>query len=291
MLRKLLFRNGIRVATTTFAALPLILMMSACGDDKATNPPAPALTMSVGCNNGLAALTVRNTGGPMNQASRFVVTCDDGYCDTLMLSLGANDSMSCELCNVHGDVTVTNAEWALEATAATCLSDHFELLVGDVSLQSLVPSPFFSHTYLGCAYSFDLQNLAAGQRTAELLPADNGLTLRCVFSNLTGNFSAPSPGGLCPGITGSITITSVVVTTEIDFGSGDDPQVTLEETEATINGLTVNVDGLFGWAVELIIGAMQDSFTNAIEEDLAAQINTQAPDLNALVIVNTACAE
>lgn len=287
MIRKLLFRNGIRVATTAFAGLLLILMMSGCGDDKSTNPPAPALTMSVGCNNGLIDLVVRNAGGAMNQASRFVVSCDDGYCDTLMLSVGANDSMSCQLCNVHGDVTVTNVEWGLEAVGAACLSELFQDLVASVNLQSFVPSPLDEVMISVCPYKVYMQNLTSNQRTTELIPTESGLTVKFVLSNVTGDLWV-TDNGPCPDITGDITISSIVVTTEVDFGEGD---VTFGETEAAINNLVVNVDGIFGWIVEIVVRGMQDDFTPEIEGGIAAQINALAPDPNDFVTVNTACVE
>jgi hypothetical protein len=295
MLKKLLSLAVTGLATAlapALAALLVMLLISGCGDDKSTSPPPnPALTMSVECNNGLVDLTVRNTGGAMNQSSPFCANFADGHCDTLMLGLGNNDSMSCRLSNIHGDVSVTNDEWDLEAAGGGCLSAYFQSILASVNLDSLIPSPLGQQTVILCTYTVDLQHLTVNQATAELVPTDDGLTLRFVFSNITGNFSAPSPGALCADLTGNIAISSLVVETDIDLGGGDDPQITLGETEATINGLVVNVDGLFGWVVEIIVSSMQGDFTPAIENNIATQINSHVPDLNALVIVNTGCAE
>lgn len=282
-----------RCGWPALTALLLILLVPGCGDDKPTIPkPAPKISMSLECDNGLIDLTVRNSGGAMPESSLFVAAFADGQSDTLVLSLANNDSTTCQLSNVHGDVTVTCEKWNLEATTGDCLADYFESLVASVELGSLVTSPVAEVPVLLCTYKIYLSNLNSNNLTFQLIPRDSGLTLRYVYSNITADLAATSPGLLCADLTGNIAISSIVVETHVDIGEGDDPQVTLGGSEATINGFQVNVDGAFGFVVELITGWFQGSFTSAMENAIVTAISSHVgSDLSGLVIVNTGCAE
>ncbi|MCX6834174.1 MAG: hypothetical protein NTW07_03410 [candidate division Zixibacteria bacterium] len=274
--------------------LLLILLVSGCGHDNPTTPnkPGPAVSMSLESTNGHIGLTVRNSGGPMSGPSNFVAAFADGQSDTLVLSLADNDSTTCLLSNVHGGVTVTNEEWHLEATTGDCLAEYFESLFASVDMGSLVPSPVAEVPFLLCTYEIYLNSFNSDQPTFQLIRTDNGLTLRTVYSNITWGFAAPSPGALCVDITGNIAISSVVVDTHIDIVEGDDPQVTLGSSEATINGFQVNVNGTFGFIVEWITDWFQGTFTSTMEDALVAAISSNVgSDLSGLVIVNTGCAE
>lgn len=283
----------LRCEWPVMAAVLLISFVSGCGDDKATSPPpGPSLSMSLEDANGLMELTIRNSGGAMTTPSPFCATFTDGQCDTMLVTLAAGDSMSCLLSNIHGGVTVTNEGWDLEAACGDCLPEYFESMVGSFNLNSILPRPVGQQTVLLCTYSIYVNNLTAGQVTAELLPRTGGLTLRHTYSNITADLSGPSPNWLCPAITGDIAISSIVVSTNIDIGTGDDPAVTLGDSHATISGFDVNVDGAFGIIVSWIIGWFESYFTSGIEAAIQDAISgLVGPQLGDLVIVNSSCAE
>jgi len=276
------------------AALLLILLVPGCGDDDSTTPtPKPDVSMSLECNEGLIDLTVRNSGGGMKEPALFIAAFADGQSDTLLLSLGADDSTTCQLSNIHGGVTVSNDEWDLDATADDCLTDYFEDLATSISLGSFIPSPLAQVPVLLCTYTISLRNFRYDQPTAELIQTDDGLTLKYVYSNIAGDFSAPSPGALCVDVSGSIAISSIVIETRIDIGEGDDPEVTLGETVATAHGMHVSINGTFGPIVTWITNFFLDTFSGIIENATASVISTQVggTDLSGLVIVNSSCAQ
>jgi hypothetical protein len=285
----------LRCGWPTLTALLLILLVPGCKDDNPVAPkpkPSREMSMSLGCNNGLIDLTVRNSGWPMSEPSLFVAAFEDGQSDTLLLSVDTDDSTTCQLSNVHGGVTVSNEEWNLEATTGDCLADYFESLVTSVDLADFVPSPLMQQTVVLCVYTVYLRNFDYDHATFQLIRTDDGLTLQFVYSDITGNLAAQSPGWLCPDLTGNIAISSIVVETHIDIGEGDDPQVTLGDTQASVNGLQVNVNGTFGFIVTWITSWFQSYFTVAMEDAIAAAIGMSVPtDLSGLVIVHSSCAE
>jgi len=248
--------------------------------------------MAVNCDSGLLGLKVKNAGGAMTQASSFILTYADGHVDTLLLAIGKNDSLVCDLSNIHGSVAVTNDDFGLTGSADDCLQSYFGDLLGSVNLADHVPVPLFVTKVLLCTYTTNLRNLSAANLTTELLRTNEGLTLRYVFHNITGNLSATSPGPLCPDLNGSVSITSIVITTKINISGGDNPQVTLGETVATINGLAVNVDGTFGFIANYIVQWFSGSFADAMEGAIVTAIAYSVPsDLGSLVKVSASCAD
>jgi hypothetical protein len=284
----------LRCGWLTLMALLLILLVPGCKDNNPVTPkpkPSPEISMSLECNNGLIDLTVRNSGAPMPEPSLFVAAFEDGQSDTLLLSLDADDSTTCQLSNIHGGVTVTNEERDLEETADDCLAEYFKSL-GTIDIGSLVPSPLARTTVVLCVYTVYLRNLDYDHVTFQLIRTDDGLTLQYVYSTITGDLAATSPGPLCVDLTGSIAISSIVIETDIVIGAGEDPQVTLGETEATVNGVQVNVNGTFGFIAEWITNWALGSFASTIAVDVGSAIEENVPsDLSGLVIVRSSCAE
>ena len=283
-----------RCGWSALLTLLLVFLISGCGDDdKPTNPtPRPALSMSLECNGGLADLTVSNSGAAMSEPSRFIAAFADGHIDTLMLTLGQRDTTMCQLSNIHGEVTVTNDQWDLEVSAGECLLSYFQNFITSFNLGSIVPSLIGEIPVGLCTYSIYIANLTSAPPTVELIPTDDGLTLRCVYTNITSDLSITSPGILCPNASGNMAVASVVAEIDFDISSGDDPQVTVGDTRTTINGLQVDLEGIVGFIIELIIGVIQNNLTATIEDEITAAINASVgPDLGNLVIVNTACAE
>lgn len=285
-------RSLVRWCGRLVLAALLTLAISGCGGDSPTNPPAPAaLTLSVGCNDGVITATVRNSGGAMAAPSRFIASCADGQCDTLLVSLAASDSLSCALSNIHGTVTVACEEWNLEATCDDCLSDYFASIVPSSDLSHLLPSPLGQQNYLLCTYAVYVSNLRAASVSFDMERTTEGLTLTHVYSNITGNVLASSPGILCPDITGSVSISSVTVVTHVQIGAGEDPVVTLGSSDATVTGFHVNVDGAFGFVVETVLGWFGDYFSGAIEAAVSNAISAYTgSDLSSVVIVDSDCA-
>ena len=247
--------------------------------------------MSLVCNQGLFSLTVQNTGGSMRQASRFVVAFADGHSDTLMMNVAGDSSKTCPVSNVHGNAVVTNEEFNLQASADACLADHLQGILASVNLADMVPSPFAQQQVLLCTYTTYLQHLTSNQPTVELIKRDSGLTIKCTFSNITGDLLASSPGVLCPDLTGNVSITSIVVSTNVDIVEGDTPQVTLGNTQTTVSGFQVHLDGAFGFILQTVLGWFQGTFVAAIQDAISNALSQSAPDLSTLMIPNSGCVE
>jgi hypothetical protein len=287
MNRSCLFQCG----QSAVVVMLLILLFAGCSSDNPTQTtPDPNLSMSLECSNGLTDCIVQNTGGPMSQPSRFVASFADGHVDTLLLSVESDSSHTCLLSNIHGDVTVTNEEFGLEKTSAECLTEYFAGFLASIDLDSLIPSPVSQQQVVACTYTIYLEHLTSSTPTAELIKTDSGLTLKSVYGNITAGLRATSPGALCPDLTGNVAISSVVVSTNIDIDNSGTHQVTLGATQTTINGLQVNVDGVFGFVIELMVGFFQNQFTGMLQNAVTTTINSQlGSDLSGLVIVDSEC--
>jgi len=271
--------------------LLLIFLVSGCGDEKSTSPaPHPSLSMSLECTGAFTDLTVINSGGAMAEPSRFVAAFADGHSDTLMLQLGKGNTTVCHLSNIRGEVTVTNDQWDLEASAGECLLGYFQSALAFFDLNSIIPSPFAQVNGTGCTWNIYLTNLTSDPAAVELLRTDAGLTLRCVYANVTGDLELTGSNVLCPDTYGDMAIASVVIEVDFDISSGDNPQVTVGDARTTVDGFQVNLQGVIGAIFELIIGLIQGTLTQTIEDGISAAINASiGPNIGYLVIVNTFC--
>jgi hypothetical protein len=223
----------------------------------------------------------------MEGTSPFIAAFTDGTSDTLLLAVGANDSTTCRLSNIHGGVTLTSEAFGLSGSTEDCVSSFFES-AGSIDISGLIPP---TPVQVICSYTISVTNLHYGHMTFNLARTAGGLILQYVYANISGNFSAPAPGILCPDITGSVSISSVTVETHVDISGGDNPQVTLGSTTATVDGLQVNVNGALGFIVEAIIGLMQGTFTNGLEDAIASAINNKVGgDLSFFINVKSSCA-
>jgi hypothetical protein len=228
----------------------------------------------------------------MSEPGVFIAAFEDGQSDTLLLSLDADDSTTCQLSNIHGSVTVSNEEWNLVANTGDCLAAYFESLVASVDLGSFIPSPLTEIPLVVCTYTIYLRNFQYDPVAFQLIRTADGLTLRYVYSNIAADISGPAPGWWCADITGKLAISSIVVETKINIGAGDDPPITLGETKTTINGLHVDIDGAFGTVVSWIVNWISDNFLNLLANAIGSEIDDSiGADLNGLVIVRSSCAE
>ncbi len=273
-------------------AILLTFLIFGCGSDSPTNPtPNPDLAMSLACNNGLYHLTVQNTGGSMKQASSFVVAFSDGHADTLMMNVAGDSTKTCPISNVHGNAAVTNQEFNLQASADACLTEFLQGVLASYDLSSAIPSPFAQQKVVLCTYTVYLQHLTYNPPTVELIKRDSGLTLKCVYSNITCDLKATAPELLCPDLTGSVSISSIVITANINIVEGAAPQVTMGDPQTTVNGFQVNLDGAFGFILQTVINWFQGTFVSSIQDGVTNAINQAAPDLTGLMVPNSGCDE
>jgi hypothetical protein len=285
----------LRFGFAALTVLLLVLLFPSCGDDNPTDStpqPDPNISMTLESGQGLISLTVRNSGGSMSESSEFIAAYEDGESDTLLVKLDAQDSLTCQLSNIHGGVTVTNQDWDLDTTVSDCLAEYFAYTAAAIDLSDYVSSPAAQATVLLCTYTVYVNNLQSNSQTFQLVRTDDGLTLRFEFSGISADLVGTSPGPLCADFTGSVTISSIVVESDIAVDEAGNPQVTLAGTKATISGFNVNVDGAFGFVVELILSFFEDTFTNALEGGIEDAVNSLAGSgLDNLVIVTADCAE
>ncbi len=270
----------------------MAVLVFGCGSDNPTGSPTnPLVTMSLTNDSGLPVLTVRNAGETMTTQSLFIATFGDDTVDTVGLQLTAHDSITCTLSNIRGPVEVTNDDYGLHASIGDCLSNYFENVVSSIDFNSFVPSPLTQGTYLTCTYSVYLTDLAATSVSFDMNRTDSGLTLTAIYHDITGHLTGTSPGIFCPDFTGGVTMTSIVVDLNINIGEGPDPTITVGGSQASINGLQINIDGALGALVESITDGMISDFVTAteagIENYLASSLGS---DLSGLVIVKSTCA-
>lgn len=274
--------------------LLMTLTLGGCGGDDdpmAPGPdPDPELSLSMSCGNGRIILELRNLGGNLREPVALAVAFADGTRDTLFMSVGAVDSTSCRLSNIHGGVTVTNEEWALSATTGDCLEGALSGLMDDFDIEALIPDPLLVQNIALCTYTISMDNLTYDAPDFELTRTATGLDLKYTYRNINGDIEGTAPGFLCPDVEGDLEVSSIVTTTKITIVQGSDPRVTLGKTTTTVSGLDVTIDGIMGFLAGWLVNFFEDDFAFLLEQGVEQAVGSLVgSDLGDLFIVNSEC--
>ena len=260
-------------------------------ENPSTSDPAPEISLTTTCLNGLTVLTVRNTGGAMPEAGIFEVVFADGKRDTLLIRAGAGATVACQLSNIHGGVTVTNKKLGLTVTANDCLLGTFSNLLAFMDLGSMVPSPVGKQDITVCTYTIYIRNFKYDAPTFELVRTDGNPVLKYVFSNLRGDVKATGDSWACADIDGNFKVAAVISETAIIIDEGGTPEVSLGPTKTSVQGLEVNIAGSLGFVADWILDYFNETLTREISRAIEAELNALAgSDLSSLVVVRSGCA-
>ena len=282
-------RNFILIILMVLTGLPLSGFGS---EDPGTSEPAPKISLTTACLNGLTMVTLRNTGGAMPEAGLFEVVFSDGERDTLLIRADAGASVTCRLSNIHGGATITNKKWGLTATADDCLLNTFSNLLAHLNLGSLIPSPLGSQDITVCTYTIYISNFKYDTPTFELVRTDGDLVLKYVFRNIRGDVKATGSSWACADINGNFKVAVVVSETAIVIDEGGAPEVSLGATRTSVQGLDVNIAGSLGFVADWILDLFKDTLTREINHAIEAELNALAgSDLSSLVIVHSDCGD
>lgn len=278
-------------------ALSLPFLALGCGGGDPAGPatkssPPPELTFTLGCNDGLIEAALRNDGGAMSSPQAYEIVYADGERDTLLMQVGAADSMVCTLSNVRGDVSVFNDGVGQRVSPEACLEEGVGMLLDGMDLNSLVPRPLATAEGLTCTYDIYLNNLSYQGPEFRQLPAAAGLTLRYTFNDVRGALAVIASGRFCvsPDLTGTLSASSIVSETVILIDEGADPEITLGATTTSINGLALQVDGLPGFVSDLIFSTIQGVVKGILEDTVHDEIrNYLGSDLGAFFTLRAEC--
>lgn len=169
------------------------------------------------------------------------------------------------------------------------LASIIQIVLRNYDFGDAIPRPVYDNYDAGIAeYDLYVENLTYNAPTATLTPQAGGIRLVGRITSGRADIRAQRVQcdtflGICamPGqITGDVTFTSLTVTADLTLGvSSNDISVTVASSNVQINGLDVQIDGLFGWLAEFILDFFLDDLTTSIETQFNNQLRPIIRDL------------
>lgn len=160
------------------------------------------------------------------------------------------------------------------ATVATRFVDYFD--VG-----AAIPSPVTSGEYAQCDYSVYADNVYYGYSTVNLWPVEGGLKLSAWIPDLSIDLSVITTGFACPDFTGTATAQGILLDAGLSLyvdGNGK-VQASMYGLSVEIYGLDVQMDGVWGFLLNWLIGFFTDDLATMLEDEFEAQLGSLIPGM------------
>ncbi len=165
------------------------------------------------------------------------------------------------------------------------LASILQIALRSFDLAALIPRPVVDNlSAVGERYDIYLNNFSYSPATVTLTSQTGGIRMVGRMNNGSANIRAQRDGcqttvfGACvtpmPSlITGSASFSSLIITADLDFSVvSNDIRVTVRQSTVQINGLDVQIDGIFGWLGEFILGFFMNDLRNTIQSSFNDQI-------------------
>jgi len=155
------------------------------------------------------------------------------------------------------------------------------MLIGDIDLESMIPSPLAKTGILHCTATIYAKNIKYSGPDIDLYPVNGGLHARVRMTNFSMDIDANMSGFLCPSASGDVSADSITVDIDllVDVPSPGKVKVTLANKKADVKGLDVSLDGLLGFLLNWLVNLFEGTIAGEIEAMVVDQMDQFAPIL------------
>lgn len=160
------------------------------------------------------------------------------------------------------------------------------LILSNMDYNDLIENPVASFEEVGCTYNVFIYNLSAGVPGINLVPSNLGLKLDLTVPSLYADVFLESPNTLCPNVSGTVTATSMDVSTRlvVSVSAAGVPSTTTSGTTVSFTDLDIDVGWAVNWLIDLFSGRISDMLAENMEEtidrEIPPRLNTALASLN-----------
>ena len=172
------------------------------------------------------------------------------------------------------------------------LATILENMVVSLDINSMIPNPVAEQG----PYKVYIRNVRFDRPTLNISLFDGGMWLYVRIPNLRMNVYLEGECNFiidwCPDFSGSVRIDTVTVTTKVLVWTGSDKKVhaRMQDADASLEGIDVNIDGLigwlFGWLIDILVNSFASDIEKAVEQQLGDLVNDTIEDLFAKFEIN-----
>jgi hypothetical protein len=151
------------------------------------------------------------------------------------------------------------------------------LFVQNMDIGSLIQNPVTSGKFGWCSYRVNLNHIRFGQIAVDLVPTWGGLFFKATIPNFRVDIDVPISGFACPDFSGNASMSSITIsaTALLSMDANGNPQASVVNPDVVVSGLSVSLDGLWGFLLNWIIGFFEGTFTTMIETQFEAVLADQ----------------
>jgi len=158
------------------------------------------------------------------------------------------------------------------------LATIMTLYLEGLDLSALISNPVTTGTQGWCSYTVNVSNMTYGQSEVDLVPIDGGLHMLITIPDFSADIAVDMSGFLCPDVAGEATATSITIDANVLIAMVND-ELTAEmvDTAVTVNGLDIQLGGLWGFLLNWLIDFFEAQFASQLEAQFEAQLGAIIP--------------
>jgi hypothetical protein len=158
------------------------------------------------------------------------------------------------------------------------LATIMTLYLQGLDLSTLLTNPVTTGTQGWCNYKVNVSNMTYGEAQVDLSPIDGGLYLLITIPDFSADIQINMSGFLCPSVSGKATATSITIDANVLIAMVND-ELTAEMvgTSVTVNGLNIQLDGIWGFLLNWLVDFFEDQFASQLEAQFESQLGAIIP--------------
>lgn len=167
-----------------------------------------------------------------------------------------------------------------DTSTANDIATILTLFVQQLNIANLIQNPVTSGKTGWCKYKVNIRNIRYGKISIDLNPINGGLFFKAIIPNFSADVDIPVSGFLCPDFDGDVSATRITLSANVmlSINSLGEPVATLNSPNVTVDGLDIDIGGIWGFLLNWIIDFFEDDFANMIEDEFEKVMAGQIAD-------------
>jgi hypothetical protein len=154
------------------------------------------------------------------------------------------------------------------------LATLFELMIQAYDIAGAIPNPAINNG----DYKVVIDNIKYNPPKVSLITIDGGLQLWVSIKKMTADVDADGKCWICPNLNGDISIDEILITSNLMISSvNGKAKVTMQNTNVTLYGLDVDINGILGSLFDFIVDYVVGQFASTLEDTFKEQLGGTVP--------------
>jgi hypothetical protein len=149
------------------------------------------------------------------------------------------------------------------------------LILDAIDIQSNIPNPLTKTSVLQCTFTVKAQPVFIGNPQVDIWTNNQVINLKVTYPNLYIGLDVDASGFLCPGVSGDVSSSAIVINAQMQVGQTPTGDLTLalSQLDLSIQNLDIDINGILGFLFNWLINFVEGPIANLIENQVSGQLN------------------